>query len=212
MAEMPNIQATQRTRTGKGAARQARRENLVPGVIYGGGSDPMPINLKFNELYKMLKAGKFMSTLMSVTIDDKKTNALCRDVQRDVVNGLPVHVDFMRVSAKSRVEVFVPIVFLNESEAVGVKRGGSLTEVRPEIELLVSASDIPDHLEVDVAKMDFGDILHASDLTLPKGASFVIDDRDPVIATMDAPRTSDDSDEDADEAVEDDEDDEAKED
>ncbi|TCP41426.1 50S ribosomal protein L25/general stress protein Ctc [Rhodovulum marinum] len=186
--EIPDLHATERTGTGKGAARQARREQLVPGIVYGGGADPLPINLKFNELFKRLKAGRFLSTLFNLKVDGHEdVRVICRGVQRDVVKDLPIHVDLMRLKRTSRVNLFIPVEFVNEDKAPGIKRGGVLTVVRPEVELVVTAGDIPDHLTVDLAGLDIGDIVHISNVTLPEGARPTITDRDFVIANISAP-------------------------
>lgn len=188
MAEMPNINATPRTGTGKGAARQARRDGLVPGVVYGGGEEPIAINVKFNELLKQLKAGRFLSTLFNLKVEGQEdVRVICRNVQRDVVKDLPVHLDLMRLRRTSRVNLFVPVEFINEETSVGLKRGGVLTVVRNEIELKVTAGNIPDAIQIDLANLDVGDIVHISDVTLPEGSRPMITDRDFVIANISAP-------------------------
>jgi len=187
MAEAKVLNATVRERSGKGAARTARREGQVPGVIYGGGEAPANINIKFNELLKHLKAGKFKSQLLHVKVGATDHQVICRDVQRDVVKDLPIHVDFLRLSEKSRIDLFIPVVFLNEGICPGIKRGGVLTVVRQEVELNVLASDIPDHLEIDLANSDIGDVLHMSNIALPAGVTSVIRGRDFVIANISAP-------------------------
>ena len=201
MAENIVLDATVRAGTGKGAARAARRENLVPGVIYGGGDEPLAINVKFNELFKLLKAGQFLSSLLSINVDGKKVQAICRAVQRDVVKDLPVHVDFLRLSAKSRINLLIPVHFENHEEAPGIKAGGALTVVRPEVELKVTAANIPDALVVDLTGLEIGDVVHISDITLPEGTRPMITDRDFVIANISAPRAvlADDEDEAGDE-------------
>ena len=191
MAENVNLNATARAGTGKGAARAARRENLVPGIVYGGGAEPTAINLKFNELFKMLKAGGFLSTLLTLKIDGKDERVICRGVQRDVVKDLPIHVDFLRLSAKSRINLMIPVQFLNEEESAGLKKGGTLVVVRNEVELKVTAGNIPDHLEVDLLNVEIGDTIHMSDITLPEGSRTMITDRDFVIANIGAPKTVD---------------------
>ena len=188
MAENKTLAASVRAGTGKGAARAARRENLVPGVIYGGGEEPVAITVKFNELFKMLKAGGFLSTLLTLVVDGKEQRVICRGVQRDVVNDLPRHVDFLRLSAKSRINLAIPVQFLNEETSIGLKAGGTLVVVRNEVELKVTAGNIPDHLEVDLAEVDMGDTIHMSDITLPEGTRPMIMDRDFVIASIAAPR------------------------
>jgi large subunit ribosomal protein L25 len=187
MAELPVLEATARTGTGKGAARAARRENLVPGVIYGGNKDPQPINVKFNELIRRLKAGKFLATLYNVKVDGEDNRVICRAVQRDVVKDLPSHVDFLRLTERSRINLYIPVEFINEEQAPGLKKGGVLTVVRSEVELKVTAGNIPDHITVDLAGKDFGDVIHISDVDLPQGSRPMITDRDFVIANISAP-------------------------
>lgn len=184
--ELPVLEATARTESGKGAARRARREGLVPGVIYGGGKDPQSINVKHNELLKRLKAGKFLSTLFDVKVDGEKNHVICRSVQRDIVRDLPTHVDFLRLGEKSRVSIFIPVDFINEDTCPGIKKGGVLTVVRNEVELRVTAGNIPDHLTVDLAGHEVGDTIHISEITLPEGTRPTID-RDFVIANIQAP-------------------------
>lgn len=185
--EIPDLHATVRTGTGKGAARQARRDGLVPGIVYGGGTDPLAINLPFNTLLKSLKQGRFLSTLFNMKVDGHDdVRVICRNVQRDVVKDLPTHVDFMRLKRTSKINLFIHVDFINEDEAPGIKRGGVLTVVRPEVELVVTAGDIPESLTVDLTGLDIGDTVTISNITLPQGARPTID-RDFVIANISAP-------------------------
>ncbi len=197
--QIPDLHATVRAGTGKGAARQARREGFVPGVVYGGGQDPLPINVKFNELLKRLRAGRFMSTLFNLKVEGHDdVRVICRNVQRDVVKDLPTHIDLMRLHRNSRINLFIPVEFVGEDVSVGLKRGGVLTVVRPEVELMVTAGDIPEKLVVDVSEHDVGDVIHMSEITLPEGTRPVITDRDFVIANISAPsglRSADNEDE-----------------
>jgi large subunit ribosomal protein L25 len=187
MADMPTIEATTRAGSGKGAARQARRDGMVPGVIYGGGDDPQSVNIKDNVLLKSLKAGKFMSTLINLKVDGKDNRVICRAVQKDVVKDMPIHADFLRLSARSRINLFIPVEFLNEEECPGLKKGGVLQVVRNEVELKVTAGNIPEMLTVDLTGLEIGDTIHISDITLPKGTRPMITDRDFVIANVAAP-------------------------
>ncbi|PRX37573.1 large subunit ribosomal protein L25 [Meinhardsimonia xiamenensis] len=185
--EIPDLHAKLRTGTGKGAARQARRENMVPGVVYGDHKDPVPINIPFNELVKRLKAGRFLSTLFNLKVEGMDdVRVICRGVQRDVVKDLPIHVDFMRLRRTSRVDVYIPVEFVNEDEAPGIRRGGVLTVVRPEIELNVVAGDIPEKVVVDLTGLDIGDVVTISQVELPAGAKPTIE-RDFVIANISPP-------------------------
>jgi large subunit ribosomal protein L25 len=185
--EIPDLEAQARTGTGKGAARQARRDGLVPGIVYGGGTDPLPINIPFNALLTRLRAGRFMSTLWNLKVDGQDdVRVICRNVQRDVVKDLPTHIDLMRLKRTSRVSLFIPVEFTGEDKAPGLKKGGVLTVVRPEVELNVVAGDIPQSIVGDVSEMDIGDTLTISAISLPEGARPTIE-RNFVIANVQAP-------------------------
>ena len=196
--EIPDFHAEVRTGTGKGAARQARREGNVPGIVYGGGQDPVAININYNTLLKRLKKGRFLSTLFNLKVEGlDDTRVICRGVQRDVVRDLPTHVDFMRLRQTSRINLFIHVTFINHEAAPGLKRGGTLTVVRPEVELDVTAGDIPDHITVDLTGRNIGDVIHIGDVVLPEGAVPTID-RNFVIANIAAPsglRSADNEDE-----------------
>lgn len=187
MAEDLILEATARTGTGKGAARSARREGMVPGVIYGGNAEPQTINVKFNELLTLLKRGKFLSTLMNVKVDGTDNKVICRAVQRDTVKDLPTHVDFLRLSDRSRINLYIPVVFENEESCPGLKKGGSLIVVRSEVELKVTANNIPEKLVVDLSNAQIGDTITISDIALPDGTRTMITGRDFVIANIQAP-------------------------
>lgn len=185
--EIPDLVAEARAGTGKGAARQARRAGKVPGIVYGDGKEPAPIQLEFNSLLTKLRAGRFMSTLWNLKVDGQDdVRVICRGVQRDVVKDLPTHIDFMRLHRNTRVNLFIHVNFENHEAAPGLKRGGTLTVVRPEVELMVTASEIPDHITVDLTGKQIGDVIHINDIELPKGVKPTID-RNFVIANIAAP-------------------------
>lgn len=185
--EIPDLIAEVRTGTGKGAARQARREGYVPGIVYGGGQDPVAINVKYYALLKKLKAGRFLSTLFNLKVEGQEdVRVICRGVQRDVVKDLPTHLDLMRLKRTSRINLFIHVTFENHDKAPGLKKGGTLVIVRPEVELEVTAGDIPDHITVDLTGREIGDVIHISDIDLPKGATPTIK-RNFVIANLAAP-------------------------
>ena len=206
--EIPNLEAFARSGTGKGAARQSRREGMVPGVVYGGGAEPLAIEIPFNKLLKRLKQGRFLSTLFNLQVEGHEdVRVICRDVQRHVVKDLPIHLDLMRLRRTSRVNLFINVEFINQDKCVGLKRGGVLTIVRSEVELSVIAGDIPDHITVDLDGLAIGDIIHINDVTLPKGVKPTVD-RNFVIANISAPSglksqgTDDDAEEEEDAAEE----------
>lgn len=186
-AEIPDLVATARTGTGKGAARQARRDNQVPGIVYGGGVDPLPINIPFNQLTKKLKQGRFLSTLFNLKVEGHDdVGVICRGVQRHVVKGLPIHFDLMRLRRSTQVKLFIPVSFSGENDSPGLKRGGVLTVVRPEVELWVVAGEIPESVTVDVSELDINDVVTISQAALPSGTRPTVD-RDFVIANISAP-------------------------
>ena len=195
---IPDLHAEVRAGTGKGAARAARRANMVPGVVFGGDVDPQAIQVPFKDLLKKLKAGRFKSRLFNLKVDGQEdVRVICRDVQRDIVKDLPTHFDLMRLRRTTRISLFIHVDFINQDTCPGLKAGGVLTIVRPEVELNVLAGDIPDHISIDLANTELGDVLHISDVTLPEGAKTTVD-RDFVIANISAPsglKASDDEEE-----------------
>jgi large subunit ribosomal protein L25 len=185
--EIPDLHAHVRTGTGKGAARQARRDGMVPGIVYGGGVDPVAINIPFNALLKRLKQGRFLSTLFNLKVEGHDdVRVICRNVQRDVVKDLPTHLDLMRLRRTSRINLFIHVDFINHEKSPGLKKGGVLTVVRQAVELNVLAGDIPDHVTVDLSGLNIGDVIKISDVTLPEGSKPTIE-RDFVIANISAP-------------------------
>jgi large subunit ribosomal protein L25 len=185
--EITDLKAEVRTGTGKGAARQARREGTVPGIIYGDGQEPQPIKMNYNYLLTKLRQGRFLQALFNLKVEGQPdVHAVCRGVQRDVVKDMPTHVDFMRIHDDSRIELFIHVEFINHEASPGLKRGGTLTVVRPEVELEVTAGDIPDHITVDLTGKMIGDVIHIGDVVLPEGAKPTIN-RNFVIANVAAP-------------------------
>ncbi|QFS83788.1 50S ribosomal protein L25 [Roseivivax sp. THAF40] len=185
--EIPDLHALERTGTGKGAARQARRDGMVPGIVFGGDTDPLPINIPYNALIKRLKAGRFKATLFNLKVEGHDdVRVICRDVQRDVVKDLPTHFDLMRLRRTSKIAIFIPVEFTGEEECPGLKAGGVLTVIRPEIELVVTAGDIPEKVVVDLSKLEIGDSVSASDVEFPSGSKPTID-RDFAICSISAP-------------------------
>ena len=169
--QIADLNAQVRTGTGKGAARTARRMGNVPGIIYGGGVDPVSIQMNYNALLKRLRQGRFLSSLFNLKVEGQTgVHVICRAVQRDVVKDVPLHVDFMRIHEDSRINLFIHVDFVNHEASPGLKRGGTLTVVRHEVELEVLASDIPDHITVDLTGKQIGDVIHIEDITLPAGA------------------------------------------
>lgn len=184
------LDVTVREGTGTGAAREARRNGLVPGVVYGGGEDPVAVSVKMNEVLKALNSGDFLGSMIELSHEGKKQKVFTKDVQFHPVTDFPQHVDFYRVTNKTKIDVEVPVTFVGEDKSPGMKRGGVLNVVRFAIEVKAPAGDIPERFEADVSALEIGDALHISDIKLPEGITPTITDRDFTIATIVASRTS----------------------
>ena len=179
-----------RENTGTGNAREARRNNLVPGVIYGGTEAPVAVAVKYNEVLKAINSGQFIGSMIELKHEGKAQKVFTKDIQFHPVTDAPMHLDFYRVTAKTIIEVEVSVNFVGEEEAPGLKEGGTLNVVRYSIEVKCPAGDIPDSIEVDVSKMEIGDAIHISEVSLPKGVKPTISDRDFTIATVIASRAA----------------------
>ncbi|MEM6414515.1 MAG: 50S ribosomal protein L25/general stress protein Ctc [Pseudomonadota bacterium] len=189
MAETDVFYCELRDGVGTGHARAARREGWVPGVLYGGGGSPVAIKLRKNEVNKAYNAGRMRAQLAKIDVkgEDGIQDVIARDVQTDPVKDFPIHVDLLRVDESTRIDVEVPVRFLNEEASPGLKRGGVLNVVRYTVEIYAPATAIPEFLEADIGSLDIGDVLHISAFALPKGVSPVISDRDFTVATIAAP-------------------------
>ncbi len=174
--------------TGKGAARAARREDLVPGVLYGGKLGPVSINLRGNEVRKALLTGKFVSHMMELNHEGKHQKVIARDIQFHPVSDAPMHIDLFRVDEDTKIDVEVTVHFVNEEKSPGMKRGGVLNIVRHTVELNCPAGAIPEAIEADLTGLDIGDSIHISAIALPKGVTPTIADRDFTIATLQGSR------------------------
>ncbi|WDA40610.1 50S ribosomal protein L25/general stress protein Ctc [Erythrobacter sp. BLCC-B19] len=187
MSETLTLPAEARERAGKGASRALRRDGRTPAVIYGGKEEPTLIHVEQKELVRQLMTGHFMNSIVNIEIGGKTVRALPKDVAFHPVTDRPTHVDFLRLTGDSKVEVQVPVVFVNEDASPGLKKGGVLNIVRHELELLCPNADIPEEIQIDVTGKEIGDSIHISEVNLPKGVSSVITDRDFTIATVVAP-------------------------
>ena len=187
MADIQSIAAQKRDRAGKGNARSLRGEGRVPAVIYGEKKDPESISIAINDITKLYKTGRILSTLLDVDIDGKKHRVIARDVQLHPVRDTILHADFLRLGKGAKIAVEVPVRFLNEETCPGLKSGGVLNVVRYTVELNCPADNIPEDIELDLIEASMGDSLHISEVTLPDGCEPVISDRDFTIATIAAP-------------------------
>ena len=187
MSEQLTLSAETRERAGKGASRVLRREGRVPAVVYGNNEEPLSIHLEEKALVKALSSGHFMNSVVMIDAGGTPARTLPKDVQFHPVTDRPLHVDFLRISEHSKVQVAVPIRFVDDEESKGLKRGGVLNAVRHELELVCDAAEIPEEIRISLAGLDIGDSIHISDVTLPHGSESAITERDFTIATIVAP-------------------------
>jgi large subunit ribosomal protein L25 len=187
MSEQLTLSAEARDRAGKGASRALRREGRVPAVIYGNNEDPQMVHVEEKILNKLLGTGHFFNSVVMVEVGGKAVRTLPKDVAFHPVSDRPLHADFLRVSEHASVHVNVPVVFINEEQSPGIKRGGVLNVVLHELELICDAAEIPDDITVDLAGYDVGDTVHLSNITLPGSAKAAAADSELTIATIVAP-------------------------
>jgi large subunit ribosomal protein L25 len=184
MPEIITLSAELRALAGKGPARATRRAGRIPGIVYGAGREPMPISLEPRELSRALARRGFFATLIDLQVNGSVERALPREVQYHPVTDKPLHVDFMRVAATSRVTVTVPAVFTNQEQSIGLRRGGILNIVRHGIEMNCPVDGIPDHIVVSLEGLDIGDSVHISAVAIPEGCRPTITGRDFTIASI----------------------------
>jgi len=186
MSDTLTLSAETRERAGKGASRLHRREGRVPAVIYGNKQTPISIHLEEKALVKALSTGHFMNTVVMIDGVGEAVRTLPKDVQFHPVTDRPLHVDFLRIGEHTAVHVDVPVVFTDEEESPGLKRGGVLNVVVHDLGLVVDAADIPSEITVSLKGLEVGDSIHLSNVTLPSGAK-AADEDDVTIATIVAP-------------------------
>jgi large subunit ribosomal protein L25 len=187
MSDQLTLSAETRDKAGKGASRELRRQNRVPAVIYGNKQEPELIHVEEKALVKLLMTGHFSNSVVEIELGGKKQITIPKDVAFHPVSDRPTHVDFLRIVKGAKVDVEVPVMFINEGASPGLKRGGVLNIVRHELELICENDKIPDDIQIDVAGFDIGDSIHISHVKLPKGSESKITDRDFTIATIVAP-------------------------
>jgi large subunit ribosomal protein L25 len=187
MSAALELKAQERLSGGTGVARALRRQGMVPGIIYGDNKEPEMIAVDYKELDHECHTLAFFSRVITLNVGNKKQQVIAKDVQLDPVKDTPVHVDFQRVNKESKVHVSVPVVYINEDKAPGIKRGGTLNVIIHSLELVCLTQSIPEKLVVDLSGAEMGVSIHLESLKLPSGAKAAHADRDHVLVTIVAP-------------------------
>ena len=187
MSEQLTLPAEARDRAGKGASRALRRDGRVPAVIYGDKKQALSVHVEEKLLAKMLSTGHFMNSVVMVEVGGKPTRTLPKAVDFHPVSSRPIHVDFLRISEHTKVNVAVPMRFDNEEASPGLKRGGVLNVVVHELEIVCDAAHIPSEIHIPLDGLDIGDSIHISQVNLPNGVTPANADEDFTVATIVAP-------------------------
>jgi large subunit ribosomal protein L25 len=182
------LEAESRTAMGKGASRRLRRlENKVPAIIYGGDKSPTAIHFLQHKLMLALESEKIYSSVFDISVDGKVEHVILKAVQRHPYKKIVFHIDLQRVSSKDILVKLVPLHFINEEQAPGVKAGGLVSHVMTQLEIRCQAKDLPEFIEVDLSNVKINESLHLSELKLPKGVQLTVNCKD---ASHDAPVVS----------------------
>ena len=187
MAKENKLNTEIRVSAGKSAVKKVLASGRIPSVIYGLKQEPQTISIDRMTIQKELKAGGFLTKIFSLDVDGKISLAIPRDVQFHPISDLPIHVDFLRLGADSKVVVDIPTTFINHELSPGLKKGGVLNIVRRTIQLNCPANNIPEEIVFDLEGLEIGDAIHISATKLPEGAEPTITDRDFTIGTVAAP-------------------------
>lgn len=183
--------AAKRELQGTGASRRLRHAGKVPGIVYGGTATPVQIELEHNTLYHALRKESFHASLLTLNIDGAKELVLLRDTQWHPFKQQVLHIDFQRVDKTHKIHVKVPLHFLNEEAAPGVKTGGGkVSHVVTELDVACLPGNLPEFIAVDMGAMEVGQSVHANDLALPEGVELVahIQHENPAVATVTLPK------------------------
>ncbi len=192
------INAAARDDLGKGASRRLRRSaDLVPAIIYGGTEEPQAVAIAHKDLMKVTENEAFFSSVLDIAISGKVVQAIIKDLQRHPARPLILHADFQRVDMKRKINMHVPLHFMNEEQCPGVKlEGGRIQHNVVEIEVSCLPANLPEYIEIDMAHLHLGDIIHLSDIALPEGVESVAlmhgPEHDLPVASLFSPRGSED--------------------
>ena len=184
---MNSLEAILRKTETKGQLNKLRDQGNVPAVVYGGKTENQKISLTKKQVKTLLEKENFSSDVMTLKIEGKDYNVLPREVSFDTVSDEPIHIDFLRIVEGSKIDLEIPVKFINDEKCPGLKRGGVLNIVRRKVELTCPSENIPKELIVDLNDLDIGASIKISSVKLPENVKPTISDRDFVIATVAAP-------------------------
>ena len=159
---------------GKGASRRLRRQGKVPAILYGGGRPPRALAFDHNKVLQQLDHEAFYSSILTIKVGDKTQAAILKDVQRHPARRQILHMDMQRVVETEKIRMNVPLHFVGDQVAPGVKLGGgSVSKLMTDVEVSCLPRDLPEYIEVDISHMELDDMLHLSDIKLPEGVEIL---------------------------------------
>ena len=187
MSEEFNLIAEMRDDQGKGASRRLRRQGMVPAVIYGAGRDPRNLMFDHNKVLRQLEDPSFYSSILNIKVGEKSRAAIVKDIQRHPSKKQIIHIDLQRIVEDEQIKMQIPIHYLGEEDAVGVKiGGGTVTKIMTELEISCLPKDLPEFLEVDISELELDQMLNVSDISLSEGVeiSDIIKEQDQSIVSI----------------------------
>jgi large subunit ribosomal protein L25 len=167
MAKQLDLIAEFRTDTGKGSSRRLRHAGKVPAIIYGAGREPRALTFDHNALLRAAESESFFSSVLNVQVGENVRASILKDIQVHPAKRQIMHIDLQRIVEGEKIKMTVPIHYLNEETAAGIKEGGSVSKTRTEVEVSCFPKDLPEYLEVDIAALELDQMLHLSDIKLP---------------------------------------------
>ncbi len=188
--ETTPLKVSARSVIGKGAARECRRQGMIPGVVYGDKKTPTMFQMEPKELVAEMHKKGFKTRVFDMDIDGKKEQCICQDVQMHPVKDTPLHADFLRVNEKKEIKLSVPVHFLNQSACRALKQGGTLSVIRRTVDIIAKIANVPSELTVDLTGLEFGANIHVQSIELPEGVRLADDKINFTVATLIAPRIS----------------------
>jgi len=187
MSEEFNLIAEMRDDQGKGASRRLRRQGKVPAIIYGAGREPRSLMFDHNKVLQQLEDPSFYSSILNIKVGDKSRAAIVKDIQRHPAKRRILHIDLQRIVEDEKIKMQIPIHYLGEEEAVGVKLGGgTVSKLMTELEISCLPKDLPEFLEVDISELELDQMLNVSDINLPEGTeiSELLIEQNPAIVSI----------------------------
>ncbi len=174
---------------GKGASRRLRHEGKVPAIIYGAGRPPRSITFDHNRVVQQLENESFYSSILNIKVGENSQAAIVKDIQRHPAKAIIIHMDFQRIVDDEKIRMNVPIHFIGEEDALGVREGGGTVQrIKTDVEISCLPRDLPEYFEVDISNLELDDMLHLSDIKLPEGVEMpelaLSDEHDQAIVTI----------------------------